>query len=145
MKRLTPLERRIKEYERDPEYQLELFLLDTNGKIAHFMEHQAISRAKLARNLGTSRAYVTQLLSGRRNLTLKSLIRISMALGADLDIDLRPRGCPLTAEGMAWQSEAFTDRIDLPLAPETDLAATTSFGAQKLDGNADQDALYLAA
>lgn len=46
------------------------------------MERQAVSRKELARRLGRSKSYVTQLLSGARNMTLGTLSDICFALDA---------------------------------------------------------------
>ncbi len=45
------------------------------------MEDQEVSKKELARRLGKSASYVTQLLSGSRNMTLGSLSDISLSLG----------------------------------------------------------------
>ena len=55
------------------------------------MESQGVSKAELARRVGKSRAYVTQSLSGDRNMTLGSLARFADALNADAIVDLKPR------------------------------------------------------
>lgn len=48
------------------------------------MESQQISRAELARRLGTSPAYVTKILRGNANFTLTSLVKLARAVGAEL-------------------------------------------------------------
>jgi len=50
--------------------------------IWRLMEEQKVSRAELARRLGTSRAYVTKLLGGNANFTLQTMTKVAMALGA---------------------------------------------------------------
>jgi len=45
------------------------------------MEELDVTKQELARRLGKSRSYVTQLLSGARNMTLGSLADICFALG----------------------------------------------------------------
>ncbi|MDX8410610.1 MAG: helix-turn-helix transcriptional regulator [Mariprofundaceae bacterium] len=47
------------------------------------MEELGVNRAYLAGRLGKSKAYVSQLLSGSRNMTLRSLADISFALGLE--------------------------------------------------------------
>ena len=59
--------------------------------IRALMESQGVSKAELARRVGKSRAYVTQSLSGDRNMTLGSLARFADALNADAIVDLKPR------------------------------------------------------
>lgn len=49
--------------------------------ISRLMEEEKISKAKLAEMTGKSRAYVTQLLSGSRNMTLHTFADIVFVLG----------------------------------------------------------------
>ena len=62
-------------------YEEERLILWTTEEIAGAMVDQGISRADIAERLGTSRANVTQLLSGSRNMTLRSLARLAHACG----------------------------------------------------------------
>lgn len=50
------------------------------------MEEQKVSRAELARRIGTSRAYVTKLLGGNANFTLHTMTKVAMALGATVHV-----------------------------------------------------------
>jgi transcriptional regulator with XRE-family HTH domain len=50
------------------------------------MEEQKVSRAELARRLGTSRAYVTKLLGGNANFTMHTMTKVAMALGAAIHV-----------------------------------------------------------
>jgi transcriptional regulator with XRE-family HTH domain len=50
------------------------------------MEEQKVSRAELARRLGTSRAYVTKLLGGNANFTLHTMTKVAMALGSTIHV-----------------------------------------------------------
>ena len=70
---------------KDPEfrqfYEEERLILWTTEEIAEAMVDRGISRADIAKRLGTSRANVTQLLSGSRNMTLRSLAKLAYACG----------------------------------------------------------------
>ena len=59
----------------------EELLFDAQEEIALAMERARISKADLAKALGKSRAFVTQVLSSGRNLTLRTWADISTALG----------------------------------------------------------------
>ena len=52
------------------------------------MEEQRVSRAELARRMGTSRAYVTKLLDGSANFTLTTMVKVAMALGGALHLHI---------------------------------------------------------
>jgi transcriptional regulator with XRE-family HTH domain len=55
------------------------------------MEEQKVSRAELARRLGTSRAYVTKMLGGNANFTLQTMAKVAMALGAQVHVHVAGR------------------------------------------------------
>jgi transcriptional regulator with XRE-family HTH domain len=65
-------------------------LFDINEAITQLMERSAMSRAQLAERLGTSRANVTQLLRGKPDLKLSTLVRIAAALDATVTVELAP-------------------------------------------------------
>lgn len=54
--------------------------------IWRLMEEQNVSRAELARRLGTSRAYVTKLLGGNANFTLETMTKVAMAFGCTVHV-----------------------------------------------------------
>lgn len=80
----------IEELEHDPEYVAEGLALQVIEQALGLMQEQGISRAELAERLGTSRAYVTKLFNAPPNLTLLSIARLALALGATLKISLKP-------------------------------------------------------
>jgi len=49
-----------------------------------------LSQVGLARRLGVSGGYIASVEAGRHNLTIGQLMNIAVALGATLDIKLRP-------------------------------------------------------
>jgi transcriptional regulator with XRE-family HTH domain len=54
--------------------------------IWRLMEEQNVSRAELARRLGTSRAYITKLLGGNANFTLETMTKVAMAFGCTVHV-----------------------------------------------------------
>ena len=79
------------EAERDPAYWMERAVLRATEEIFLAMEREKISRAELARRLGTSPAYVTKVLRGKANFTLATLARIAHALEGEFKFQLSPR------------------------------------------------------
>lgn len=73
-------------------YNVEGSILDFTEDLCRVMAEKDVSRAELARRIGTSSAYVTKILRGTSNFTLSSMVRVAMALGCDLRIHLAPRG-----------------------------------------------------
>ncbi len=60
------------------------------GFIARLMEERKVKKAELARRLGKSRAYVTQMLSGSANLTVRTLAEVAYALGVEVKLEAVP-------------------------------------------------------
>jgi transcriptional regulator with XRE-family HTH domain len=75
----------------DPEYRAEVLKLGFAEQVWKLMEQQDLSRAELARRLGTSRAYVTKVFQTTANLTLESMAKIALALDAHVSLELRPQ------------------------------------------------------
>ena len=69
-------------------FEQETLILDVTEAIWAEMDHQGISKADLAARLGKSRAFVTQVLNGSRNMTLRTLSDIAFALGVRADFTL---------------------------------------------------------
>ena len=59
-------------------------------EITWFMREHKISRADLAHSMGVSPGRVSQILSGDENLTLRTLSSVVTALGAKVELTLRP-------------------------------------------------------
>jgi len=77
--------------ERRPEYWEEGAILDFTEALYDAMQRQGVTRAELARRLGTSQAYITRVLSGNANFTLKTMAKLAHALGMQLDVGLSPQ------------------------------------------------------
>jgi transcriptional regulator with XRE-family HTH domain len=67
-------------------YEEERLVLWATEAISQLMEERNVSKADLARKLGTSRANVTGLLAGSRNMTLRTLADLAFALESRVDI-----------------------------------------------------------
>ena len=79
----------------DPEYRklyaIEGLVADAAELLARLMEQQGINKADLARRLGKSRAWVTQLLSGKANMTFRTFAEVVYALGAEVRLAAQPQ------------------------------------------------------
>lgn len=71
--------------ENDPEYQAESISIDLAIKINEKMNEKKISRAELAKKLQVSKAYISQALQGKNNMTLLTICKLGAAL------DLNPK------------------------------------------------------
>jgi transcriptional regulator with XRE-family HTH domain len=90
----------------DPKlWNQENLIVEVTEALARAMNQRKITKAQLAEKLGCSRARVTQVLGGGKNLTLRTLADFMLALDFDIEIDLLDRRC--TAEG----TPAVTDLL----------------------------------
>ena len=95
----------------------ELKAVDIGAALTLLLHHASKSRADLARVLGWSRARVTQVLSGRENLTVQTIAAVTQALGYTFDAVFRKPGAPATAQ--PWDAQAIlvldmADLVDMP-------------------------------
>jgi len=72
------------------EYWEELFNLELIDDISKIMKSNKISQTKLACLLGTSEAYVSKILNGNLNLSIKSISRLAFALKSAPHIHIAP-------------------------------------------------------
>jgi len=77
--------------ERQREFAEERLIVDAAEELWSAMEREKVSKSDLARFLGKSKAYVTQTLSGSRNMTLRTFASLAHFLGYDVEISLRQR------------------------------------------------------
>jgi len=74
----------------------ELLIAEVTEAIWEAMEDANISKKELAQRMGASKGHVSQVLSGSRNMTLRTLADISHALklkpAFSLEADARPQG-----------------------------------------------------
>lgn len=70
-------------------YHVEQVILQFTSDLHRLMKAQGLSKADLARVLGTSPAYITKVFRGDANFTIESMIRLSKAVGGHLHIDLK--------------------------------------------------------
>lgn len=117
-------------------FQQERVIMEVTELICALMEEEDVSKADLAKRLSTSKANVTQMLDGRRNMTIRTVSDVLFHLGHVLEIsdknlsdamthhDKRFRICDVECikpkpniwrfaipEGHAWQQREKTIKI----------------------------------
>lgn len=78
----------FREAERHLDYQVAGAILQFTESVVREMSRQGLTRSALADRLGTTPAYVTKILRGKANFTLATMVRLSKALGTDLQVHL---------------------------------------------------------
>ena len=80
-----------KEIEESIEYKIESISIDVAIQFYKQMKKLGINKKELAKRLGVSKSYVTQLLNGKSNMTIETLIKVAEALNLNLQIKLVPK------------------------------------------------------
>jgi predicted XRE-type DNA-binding protein len=78
------------ELSRTPDLQIEKAKTDFSSAIYQLMTEKNISRASLARAIHVSKPYISKILAGTENFTIKTMAALAFALGHELNISLRP-------------------------------------------------------
>jgi transcriptional regulator with XRE-family HTH domain len=97
----------------DPEFRkllaIEALVAESSEVIARLMAEQNVSKADLARRLNKSRAWVTQLLSGKANMTVRTLAEVVYALDAEVKLQAQPPSWKMAGKplGAGWQPVVF--------------------------------------
>jgi len=68
----------------------EELILDVSVALCDAMDRLSVSRAQLAMRLGKTPAFVTQILSGGRNLTLRTFADVADALNSKVKFEICP-------------------------------------------------------
>jgi transcriptional regulator with XRE-family HTH domain len=95
-------------------YAQNSLIVDTAVALNKALEEAGWSQKLLAERLGRSEGFVSQVLSGGGNLTLRTLADFAYGLGCVVDVCLRQRETAWTAKPMSsWQSvNVRTDEAD---------------------------------
>ena len=75
---------------KSPEYWFEHSQNELYAQVITYMEREGINQAQLAKEFGVTKGYVSQILHGEFNYTLKKLIEISLAVGQVARIEYTP-------------------------------------------------------
>lgn len=93
-------------------------IFNTTEDILLAMEDAEISQKELASKLGKSKSYVSQLLDGSRNMTLKTLADISYALGAEAMVTILKDGRDVSHQLIPERERYVTNvsEISMPIS-----------------------------
>jgi transcriptional regulator with XRE-family HTH domain len=68
----------------------EELILEVTEAMARALRSSGLTQAELADRMGKSKGFVSQILGGGRNLTLRTLADVAGALGCKVQIQLKP-------------------------------------------------------
>ena len=69
-----------------PAYVINQLILEQVNPIKGYREHRSLTQAELAEAIGSSKAYISQLETGRRNAGRSTLRKLAKALNVDTDM-----------------------------------------------------------
>lgn len=80
---------KLDRFKDDVDFLTEKAILGFTEQVVSYMEKNNINRAELAKRLNVSKAFVTKLLNGNPNLTIKTMVSLAKTLDCDLRLELR--------------------------------------------------------
>jgi transcriptional regulator with XRE-family HTH domain len=86
----------------------ETLIADATELICEVMEKDGVTRHELAKRLGKSKGFISQILTGERNMTLRTLADVMFALGHRFELTARPLTAPRTYSRLEDQPDAST-------------------------------------
>lgn len=101
--------KRILDAQGSSDYQFERVVVDLTETICEIMAEKGITRTELATRMGKSKPWVTKVLRGDQNMTLKTVVSILWELGYRTEIMVEER-----------KIETCTPIADIPLRTGTD-------------------------
>lgn len=78
----------FEESETHVDYWMATPVIEFTEDLCRLMKEKKVSRAELARRIGSSRAYITRLLGGGANFTLHTMVKLAMALDGAVHIHI---------------------------------------------------------
>jgi transcriptional regulator with XRE-family HTH domain len=116
----------------DPEFRrllsIEALVAEASEVIARLMAEQNVSKADLARRLNKSRAWVTQLLNGKANMTVRTLAEVVYALHAEVKLNTQPASWKMAGEPTG-RAQAVVFKMDQYIV-ESPIASESVFHVQ---------------
>lgn len=80
MKEETRFEKRLRQKERDENFLYAKLVTEIGFQLEAALAEEGISQTELARKLGVHKSFVTRVLNGQPNMTLKTLVKFTNAL-----------------------------------------------------------------
>ena len=81
----------LADIEKNDSYWSQKAILDFSIELHNLMTRRNLSKKDLAEELGTTQAYITKVFRGKANFTIESMVRLTRAIGGDLNIHITPK------------------------------------------------------
>jgi hypothetical protein len=105
-------------------------IFETTNMICEMMEERAVRRSDLARRLGTNKSFITQLLDGSANMTLRTISDVFLELG----YEFHPCRTKIEKDGFKPVIEPFHYDVDqwdpwtADISTQADISARIGIG-----------------
>lgn len=109
---------------RSLDYWAEGAVLDFTEDLARIMDNKDISRAELAKLVGTSPAYITKVFSGDANFTIETMTKFALAVDHAIRVHIAPMGTR-TVWNDIYENN-FVQASDTPRSDITVVQATSA-------------------
>ncbi len=97
---------------RENTYWEEMAILNFTEALLDRIEEMGIAKQDLAAKLGVSPGYVTKLIGGQNNFTLRTMVKVARAVDSELHVDIRPSN-----SWGRWQSYSSETPFRLVILP----------------------------
>ena len=106
-------------------YQQERAILELTELLCQIMKEEAVTRSQLARRLGKTKGYITQLLDGRTNMTVRTISDVFGAVGRAIHFQDSPlsttvQNAPILSISLTWDPVTPPNAADGVVAVERD-------------------------
>ena len=71
------------------QFWIDYAILEFTTRLSQAIKQKGITKAELARRMGTSQAYITKLFRGDANLTIASMVKLARCTGMEFHTDLK--------------------------------------------------------
>lgn len=101
-----------------PEYWITRIQLDLYALMEQYMENNNLSRTELARKLGVSKGYISQVLNGDFDHRISKLVELSMAVGMVPQITYIPMNKVFSDSTTVVSETSIVEKIDTPISAQ---------------------------
>jgi transcriptional regulator with XRE-family HTH domain len=98
-----------------PEYLLEIIQNELYRRVDNYMKTENINQTQLAQKLGVSKGYISQILNGGFNHTLKKLIDLSISIGLVPKVDFVPIN-EVSTKTVKTKPNVIIARLEVPFS-----------------------------
>lgn len=102
------LKKEIEKYQNSEKFNLETKIINITERICERLKELGWSKKDLAKEMNSSQAWITKMLSGDNNFTLRTLIKLSIILDLSLEINFFPK-----EKSISLNEDSITDYLTI--------------------------------